>query len=70
MVKTCHNAATSVCRVFIMLARMMSEKYDGTRAYWDGRNFYQRNGTIIITPVSINNIATSYIRVSIDLALV
>eukprot|EP01114_Cavostelium_apophysatum_P018467 TRINITY_DN5712_c0_g1_i3.p1 TRINITY_DN5712_c0_g1~~TRINITY_DN5712_c0_g1_i3.p1 ORF type:complete len:458 (-),score=93.25 TRINITY_DN5712_c0_g1_i3:618-1991(-) len=29
---------------------LMSEKYDGTRAYWNGKNFFQRNGGIIISP--------------------
>ncbi len=28
----------------------MSEKYDGIRGYWDGKNLYTKNGNIINTP--------------------
>jgi DNA ligase-1 len=31
---------------------LMSEKFDGWRAYWDGRNFYSRAGKLIEAPAS------------------
>ena len=31
-------------------AYLVSEKYDGVRAYWDGRRFYTRAGNPIPTP--------------------
>ena len=28
----------------------MSEKFDGIRAYWDGKDFYSRLGNLILAP--------------------
>eukprot|EP00039_Didymoeca_costata_P003886 m.70352 g.70352 ORF g.70352 m.70352 type:complete len:678 (+) comp12124_c0_seq2:98-2131(+) len=33
----------------------MSEKLDGVRAYWDGKNFYSRNGNIFPAPPYFKN---------------
>ena len=33
----------------------MSEKYDGMRLFWSGKNFYTRQGTKLIVPTSITN---------------
>ena len=33
----------------------MSEKYDGMRLYWNGSNFYSRQGNKIKAPASITN---------------
>lgn len=34
----------------------MSEKFDGVRAYWDGKNFYHRSGEQMQVPLWFSDI--------------
>lgn len=33
----------------------MSEKFDGVRAYWDGKNMYSKQGNILQVPLEFLN---------------
>ena len=37
------------------MSRYLTEKYDGIRAYWDGRNLYFANGELIKAPYSFTS---------------